>query len=766
MESKWLAQCPHLRTPQNCGFPTFWTEAVKFYPEEQAVLSASHDMLRLHPCDAISSTSDTMDVDWKGLQDMRLCYPDEKLLAVTAEGSQLGIWVVESFWKADLRREKVVGRPRGNAGRVSPTQAPPGPIDAEEATSSYAEVAAEVKAAAAAAMERVHHFREGGDAMPEPPRRPVERRPDRPVERPLENPARAPMERAPMERAPMERAERTERPERPDSPGPPQVEAKSPQSSYNGLRAPVAPVAPMEPPVASPPVSRPETRLDMDTIATQHPQMLGVLKRRLEQTRRLTELWAQGNFSSIGSVLTMPQDQAVLCDLARGLMRKDLGSALTLDACWAFLPLLKELLLTSKYEDFIATALEFTELLLGQFGNLISETRESCARIPERQLDLAREQRMRKCSSCYEHFKEIHQLLVAGPSARFGKLNSSLQDNTLSMAHEGHVCSMGYVPMRMGAGMRPGVPQLTPASGYQLVRLTWLGSSLGSAKLVTALKLVTMTTSPQPVWKLFGEDCIIDASRPSADWTRMEVGQTIFQISKDPPMQVVPDFLSPKEVDELLALVRDRWQPSMIDPYGTGEVQRSVLDRSSYQCDLRFQETPLVAQVEGRLAGLAQLPVECLEPLALVRYAPGQFFDLHHDGPDRPKTIFVYLNDVEEGETYFPLLGLKFTPRRGTAVMWCNSADGQVDDRILQDLESGGRWKPYGLESVGFFFFFLGFAVQSLIYFPLLMIVLDSFPANKCGFWQTNERHVSSGAACLERHEVRDELLLQLPGAT
>ncbi|CAJ1430430.1 unnamed protein product [Effrenium voratum] len=390
-------------------------QAVKFYPEEQAVLSASHDMLRLHPCDAISSTSDTMDVDWKGLQDMRLCYPDEKLLAVTAEGSQLGIWV------ADLRREKVVGRPRGNAGRVSPTQAPPGPIDAEEATSSYAEVAAEVKAAAAAAMERVHHFREGGDAMPEPPRRPVERRPDRPVERPLENPARAPMERAPMERAPMERAERTERPERPDSPGPPQVEAKSPQSSYNGLRAPVAPVAPMEPPVASPPVSRPETRLDMDTIATQHPQMLGVLKRRLEQTRRLTELWAQGNFSSIGSVLTMPQDQAVLCDLARGLMRKDLGSALTLDACWAFLPLLKELLLTSKYEDFIATALEFTELLLGQFGNLISETRESCARIPERQLDLAREQRMRKCSSLLLALQQVLRALQGDPPTAGGR---------------------------------------------------------------------------------------------------------------------------------------------------------------------------------------------------------------------------------------------------------------------------------------------------------------------------------------------------------
>jgi hypothetical protein len=54
-----------------------------------------------------------------------------------------------------------------------------------------------------------------------------------------------------------------------------------------------------------------------------------------------------------------------------------------------------------------------------------------------------------------------------------------------------------------------------------------------------------------------------------------------------------------------------------------------------------------------------------------VRYEPGQFNRLHHDGVFRPRTVFVYLNDLpddDDGETYFPRLGLKITPTqaRGT----------------------------------------------------------------------------------------------------
>eukprot|EP00439_Symbiodinium_sp_Y106_P086844 s244_g36.t1 len=387
-------------------------QAVKFYPEEQAVLSASQDLLRLHPCSAVSNVSDAMEVDWKGLQDIRLCYPEEKLLAVSADGSQLGLWV------ADLRKDSRVQAARrpatGGSGRASPTQAPPRPElhpEPEEErvppappappAPSPAEVAAEAKAAAFAAVERLERLeRLGrgpsgealGDVAAEPPKRPVERRPQSPG--------------AAMAQV-----------------VPPAPSTSSAQ--YNGgvrntdsVRSPQAASAP------------PVTRLDMETVSAQHPQMLGVLKRRLDQSKRLAELWVQGNISGIDKVLTLPQDQDVLCDFCRSLMQKDLGSVLNLDACAAFLPLLKELFMTCKYEDFIATALEFTSLLLDRFGGLINETRESCAKIPERQMDLAREGRYRKCNACYEDFKEIHRLLGSGHSGitkRSAKLNSSLQ---------------------------------------------------------------------------------------------------------------------------------------------------------------------------------------------------------------------------------------------------------------------------------------------------------------------------------------------------
>eukprot|EP00435_Cladocopium_sp_Y103_P051220 s307_g15.t2 len=431
-----------------------------------AILSASQDMLRIHPCDAISNTSDAMDVEWKGLQDMRICYPEEKLLAVSAEGSQLGIWV------ADLqRREAKVSRARGNSGsaarpameRASPN---PIPLDAEADRTlpppGHGEMA-EVKVAQQAAGNSAPERRAEGE-LPEPPRRPV--RSDRPV---------SPRAVSPQAKMPSNSYNGTTHPPLPapwnpvrhsnsapaappvaPASGPNTPTATKPPAAMLPPAAPAVPAAPAAPAVpaiprptsgslgaAAPSTPTAATRLapapfadpnvvrsDLDTIAAQHPQMMGVLRRRFEQTQRLKELWAQGNLAGISGLLAMPQDQAVLCDLARSLMLKDLASDLNLDACSAFLPLLKELLVTSKYEDFVATALEFTELLLMEFGSLISETREICSKIPERQLDPAREQRFNKCNTCFQNFKEIHQLILAGQGQSYrncGKLTSNLK---------------------------------------------------------------------------------------------------------------------------------------------------------------------------------------------------------------------------------------------------------------------------------------------------------------------------------------------------
>merc|ERR1712039_722293 len=135
----------------------------------------------------------------------------------------------------------------------------------------------------------------------------------------------------------------------------------------------------------------------------------------------------RGNIANISSVLNMPQDHAVFCDFARAIMRKRLPPAMNLDACQALLPILRDLL-GSKYEDFNITALQFIEVLLQNFSRLISDTRLSCASIPERQLDLPREERLRKCNACHDHFREILRLLPdTGAGGRFAGFRSSLQ---------------------------------------------------------------------------------------------------------------------------------------------------------------------------------------------------------------------------------------------------------------------------------------------------------------------------------------------------
>merc|ERR1712129_300812 len=162
-------------------------------------------------------------------------------------------------------------------------------------------------------------------------------------------------------------------------------------------------------------------------LTFQHPQMMCVLQRRLVQVRRAKELWGQGNLGTLSQGLQFPQDHAVVCDFARAVMREKLVGALNLDACQTLLPIMRDLM-CSKYEDFALTGHQFAELLLQHFGDLVSETRQSCAGIPERQLDLPREERLRKCNTCHQEFCEIQKSLAEGRLAgRFVSFRAALQ---------------------------------------------------------------------------------------------------------------------------------------------------------------------------------------------------------------------------------------------------------------------------------------------------------------------------------------------------
>jgi len=161
-------------------------------------------------------------------------------------------------------------------------------------------------------------------------------------------------------------------------------------------------------------------------------------------------------------------------------------------------------------------------------------------------------------------------------------------------------------------------------------------------------------------------------------------------VHREPDIAVIPNFVNDAEIEHLLKLAGEQWVPSTVGSgsYTTNDETKDLKNkasknRTSYSCMLRSRQTPTVKSIEQRLAHLAGIDVDFLERLNMVRYAPGQLFNRHHDGRFRPKTVFLYLNDLPEGaggETLFPELGVQFVPRKGCAVMWSNVVSPGVED--------------------------------------------------------------------------------------
>lgn len=160
---------------------------------------------------------------------------------------------------------------------------------------------------------------------------------------------------------------------------------------------------------------------------------------------------------------------------------------------------------------------------------------------------------------------------------------------------------------------------------------------------------------------------------------RGDVAETLraFVVWTAPRLTLIPGFLADAEIDHLLGLAEaaGAWVPSVVWRGG------DTAYRTSESFMLRTAQTPVVEAIELRVAAVAGVPVEQVERLNIVRYSPGQFYGSHHDGRNRPKTVFVYLNDVEEGgETRFPNAGVQVRPIRGCAAMWDNlDEEGGMD---------------------------------------------------------------------------------------
>ena len=112
------------------------------------------------------------------------------------------------------------------------------------------------------------------------------------------------------------------------------------------------------------------------------------------------------------------------------------------------------------------------------------------------------------------------------------------------------------------------------------------------------------------------------------------------------------------------------------------------------------EEFSLVLRLSRRVARLLKLEdYYYVEPLQLVRYTHGEYYQTHHDhgrwygriSESRPYTLLLFLNSVPEadkgGHTSFPSLKIKILPRLGDAILWSNVDPNDLGDepRILPE---------------------------------------------------------------------------------
>jgi prolyl 4-hydroxylase len=143
------------------------------------------------------------------------------------------------------------------------------------------------------------------------------------------------------------------------------------------------------------------------------------------------------------------------------------------------------------------------------------------------------------------------------------------------------------------------------------------------------------------------------------------------------PVNILENFISPSEANQLIKLGNNRFVRSTIEGQGTKDVRTSAsvyFDRA---------ENELIKNIETKVAQMLKINPNQIEPLQLQKYNKGQQYMPHCDlldeennnTPDREHSIIIYLNDLDVedgGSTFFPIYKIRVFPRKGRAIHFKN----------------------------------------------------------------------------------------------
>ena len=173
------------------------------------------------------------------------------------------------------------------------------------------------------------------------------------------------------------------------------------------------------------------------------------------------------------------------------------------------------------------------------------------------------------------------------------------------------------------------------------------------------------------------------------------------QVSRDPLIVVVEDFVTASERQHIINLARNkmkRGKVTMVDQVAESE------GRSGSTAWTQQDATPIVRGLVRRVSEIVQIPVHHAESLQIVHYAQAQEYRPHHDswklgtekavlrtanGGQRLVTALMYLNEVDAGgATGFPKLKLEVDPIPGRMVIFHNTT-GMTNDINKKSLHGG-----------------------------------------------------------------------------
>jgi len=236
----------------------------------------------------------------------------------------------------------------------------------------------------------------------------------------------------------------------------------------------------------------------------------------------------------------------------------------------------------------------------------------------------------------------------------------------------------------------------------------------------------------EPIWKP-GDlnalmESIVDDADGSGDFAKFnpqalsrpnkkQDGTSVPGVENDGPWVVLlQNFLTPEEADRLVEIGKQQGYDRSADvgkekPDGSHDslVSESRTSHNTWCQEKSCFEDPLVAPVVDRIANVTKTKIENSEYLQMLQYEPGQYYRQHHDYIPHHKnmpcgvrilTLFIYLNDVEEGGgTHFPLLDLTVQPKKGNAVLWPSVLDQKPevkDGRTDHEALPVGKGLKYG----------------------------------------------------------------------